>query len=242
MTAKIQTFPRFGQMLAAERAIKGLLAGRGLEELERQQLRRLWQLPGPERWQELSRFNEAEWQDDRLTRVLMATATANFPNMGALVANTGGGVETLGGVNTTGGRQRTWIDTLTLASQASGQIFGVARLPLFSALLCIEVLTSVSLGSATIQFGDANNSTLFAAAQTLTAVNTVTRFATSATKGQPITSGYDSVTGNLVSATMPQTPGEGGLNYEDVLMTTAAAALPASGSLVVMVEYLGPDS
>jgi hypothetical protein len=242
----IETFAGFGRMVERQRAIDGMLAGKGLDlMLERHkadELRKLWREPDEDRWLKLARLNREEWKDDRLGQILMAVATANFTQMGGLVGSTAGAVESLPGVNLTGGRQRTWIDTLTLNSQASGTVFGVARLPLFATLLCIEVLTSISLGTATIAFGDANAAAAYAAAGTLTAVNTVTRLATSGTKGVPITAGYDSVTGNLVSAGMPQLVGEGGAMYEDIEMTTAVASLPASGTLVVMIEYLGPTA
>lgn len=241
----IQMFPRFARMVEAQTRLEGILAGQHLDDelnrLQQEQLKRFWG-DGEKGYGRLSRLDQEAWLDDRLSLIRMAVATANFPNMANLVANTGGQVETLSGVNTSGGRQRTWIDTLVLNSQASGTTFGVARLPLFCAPLCLEVTTDTSLGSTTIAFGDSNTAALLAAAATLTATDTPTRRLKTAAKGVVISSGYDSVTGNLVSAAMPQTPGQGGFNYEDINMLTAAAALPASGNLNVMLEYLAPDS
>lgn len=226
-------FPNFERMLRQQEKIDRLL-----RDEQRQETMRYY--TDPDWW--LHRAQGIEFRSDALREIRAAVATANFPNIGLVVGNSGGQVEQLPGVNTSGGRQRTWIDTLTLASQTNGTVIGVARIPLYSALLCIELITSISLGTATIAFGDANNGTLFAAAATLTSINTVTRVGASGSKGQPITSGYDSVTGNLVSPFMPQTPGQGGAMYEDIVMTVGAANLPASGTLNVMIEYLGPDS
>jgi hypothetical protein len=190
----------------------------------------------PDYW--LKRSHGIEWRDDTQEHIAAAVATANFAQMAKAAANTGGAVQNLTQVNQTRGRQRTWIDTLVLAAQASGTTFGVARLPLYAVLLCIELMTDTSLGTATIAFGDSQTAGIYAAAQTLTSINTVVRTSVTGVKGQPITTGYDSVTGNKVTFPNPQTPGQGGLGYEDITMLTAVASLPGSGNLVVMIEYM----
>lgn len=154
-----------------------------------------------------------------------ANATAFFPEMTQLTGNTGGAVQSLPAVTKVGGRERVFSTTLTLAAQASGTTFGVARLPMGAMLSGINVITDTSLGSATISFGDANNTTLYSAAATLTATNTPTSIGNAATRGQLITSGYDCVSGAANKS------------YEDITLTTAVAALPGSGSLVVQVTY-----
>src|SRR5579871_94576 len=157
----------------------------------------------------------------------MAIATQWGTQMTALVNNAGGAIQTLPPVNLVGGRQRTFVETVNLAGQANGTVIGVARIPLVS---------SVSLGTATISFGDANNATVFAPAATLT-VTTPTLVGAAAAIGQQISVGYDSVTGNQVTPFMPQKIGEGGALYEDIVMTVGAAALPGSGVLVVMTDF-----
>ena len=163
-------------------------------------------------------------------------ATAYFDNMGSLMGNLSPAVQVLPGVNVVSGKERAFISSLTLAAQTSGTVLGVARLPLLAALLGITVITDTSLGSSTIKFGDAasGNSAIYGAAATLTATDTPTVFAKTATYGVPITSGYDCVTGALTSAA--NNSGYGGA-YEDIIMTIGAATMPASGNLRVIVKY-----
>ena len=155
----------------------------------------------------------------------MAVANLFSPVMAALTGNAGGAVQSLPGVNLAGARERTFVGTFVLAAQASGSVIGMARLPLQSVITGITLITDTSLGSATIALGDANNATAYMAAQTLTSTNTPTRVGLTAAHGQPITTGYDCTTGLAAKA------------YEDIILTTGAAALPASGNLCVIVEY-----
>ena len=154
-------------------------------------------------------------------------ALTHSTQMAALVGNAGGAVQSLPTVTQVGGRERVFVGNITLASQASGSTISVARLPLGAIITGIQVITDTSLGSATIALGDVHsgNSAIYAAAQTLTSTNTPTRIGTAATHGTPIATGYDCVSG----ASSP---------YEDVIITTAVAALPSSGSLVVIIEYV----
>jgi hypothetical protein len=166
-------------------------------------------------------------------------ATAFFDLMTNLSGNSGGNIQTLNNVNLDGGRLRQKVASVVLAAQASGTVFGVCRLPLGAVIRSIDVITDTSLGSSTIKFGDAHNgdSALYGAAATLTATDTLTRFGpTTAKTGVPITTGYDYL-GVLVTPQMPQTAGQGGFGYDDIIMTVGAAALPASGNLRVLVSY-----
>lgn len=166
----------------------------------------------------------------------MAVATQWGTQMTALVNNAGGGIQVLPGTNLVNGRQRSFIESLTLASQASGTVIGVARLPLYATFMGITLCTTTSLSTATIEFGDTNTAALYAPATTLTVTTPV--LVGNAAAMVPILSGYDSVTGNLVTPFMPQKVGEGGALYEDVVMTVGTAALPASGTLVIQVDYM----
>lgn len=171
-------------------------------------------------------------------------ATLYSDLMTNLTGNSGGAVQTLNKNTLFGGRVRKQTATLTLASQASGSVFGMFRIPLGSVISSISVITDTSLGSTTIKFGDAHNgnSAIYGAAATLTATDTKTRMGPPTAKtGVEITTGYDSQ-GTLVNPTMPQTPGQGGFNYEDIIMTTGAATAPASGTLRAEIEYTEPGS
>lgn len=154
-------------------------------------------------------------------------ATTFSAVMASLTGNSGGNVQSLPGVNVAGGRERIFIASIGLASQPSGTVFGVARLPLQSAITGITLITSTSLGSTTIALGDAGsgNSAIYMAAQTLTSTNTPTRVGLQASHGVPITTGYDCVTGAQAAT------------YEDITMTTGAATLPGSGNLTIIFEY-----
>ena len=157
----------------------------------------------------------------------MTVATAYSTEMAIVTGNVGGVAQALPTVSLVGGRKRAFVATIALASQASGSIFAVARLPAGAIITEISVITDTSLGSATIAFGDTNSSALYGAAQTLTATQTPTRIGLAATTGVAITTNlYDSTTGLL------------GKSYEDVVMTVATAALPASGTLKVITEYV----
>lgn len=168
----------------------------------------------------------------------MAVATVFTDNMALLTGNTGGALQSLPGTNVFNGKTQSQWGRLTLASQTSGTVIGIARVPLYASLVAIDAITDTSLGSSTIEFGDTNSQALYAAAATLTATQTLTRMGPLlAYFGVPLTSGYDSVTGNLVTPFMPQLVGQGGADYEDIVMTVGAATMPSSGILVVRVSY-----
>lgn len=151
--------------------------------------------------------------------------------------NQNGALQVLNAVTLEGGRERCIIGSLTLAAQASGSVIGIARVPLFAALIGITAITDTSLGSSTIEFGDpgSGNAAIYGAAATLTATNTPTVFALTSTYGVPITTGYDCLTGN---ATGYQNDSGAGGAYEDIILTIGAANFPASGNFRTIVRYV----
>ena len=150
--------------------------------------------------------------------------------MATITGNVSGAIQSLLQPSQAGGRKRTFVANITLASQVAGSTFAIARLPVGAAIMGINLMTDTSLGSTTLAIGDAKsgNSALYAAAATLTATDTPTSVGKTATRGLPIVSGYDSATGALSAGNI----------YEDVIITTAAATLPASGNLVVELDYV----
>lgn len=163
-------------------------------------------------------------------------ATAFSDTMLQLTSNRAGAVQALPNVNTVGGKTRGFISRITLATQIAGTVFGVARIPLPAALTRIMLLSSVTLGAATIALGNAanGNSAIYLAARTLT-VTTPVMEGLVATMGIPLTTGIDCLSGLPVT---PFAPGSGGAVYEDIIMTTAAASLPGAGTLCLFFEYM----
>lgn len=154
-----------------------------------------------------------------------ANATVHFPEMTQLTGNAGGAIQSLPSVTKVGGRERVFASTLALAAQVNGTTFGVARLPLGAVITGITLITDTSLGSSTIALGDAANTTLYKAAATFTTTDTPTRVGLTAAHAQPITTGYDCVSGLSTKS------------YEDITMTVGAANLPGSGNLAIIIEY-----
>lgn len=180
----------------------------------------------------------------RMRNLCFATASAFFaPAATTWAVNRGGQVQSLQPVWQAGARQRTFGGVLTLASQASGTVLGLCRLPLFGAIVGITVINSVSLSTATLAIGDANSSNVYMAASTFTNVDTPTRVGKTVAQFSQLTQGYDANTGAATNyssgqtASPPNPNGDGSL-YEDVLVTTGTASLPASGTLVILVDYV----
>ena len=156
----------------------------------------------------------------------MATASSYSNEMTAITGNAGGNVQVLQPVTLTGSRKRNFVATIPLTGQASGSIIGIARLPRGAMITSIVLVTDTSLGSATISIGDVNNPVLFAPAMTLTTVQSRALVGLVAQMGVMLNGpNYDSVTGLVSQA------------YEDMVVTTGAAALPVSGTLKIFVDY-----
>jgi hypothetical protein len=115
-------------------------------------------------------------------------------------------------------RVRRFRATVNLASQAIGDTVVLADIPAGYSFAGVELTTSVSLGTATVSVGNAANATKYTPALTLTATNTPTN------------------TGNATQlAALPQT------SNDRVILTVGAAALPASGTLVVDLYVSHPN-
>jgi hypothetical protein len=110
-----------------------------------------------------------------------------------------------------GGISRRYRATITLASQASGDTITLARIPAGAFFDSGVITSSVSLGSSTVAIGIAGTPAKYKAAAVFTAVNTPTAF------------GNATALGNQTAPT----------SYEDIILTIAAASLPASGTLVI---------
>lgn len=163
-------------------------------------------------------------------------ATIFTDQMTFLTGNNGGNIQTLPQANLVYGKIRNFVSFIALASQVSGSIIGVARLPIGATFLGIDVVTDTSLGSSTIAFGDAGsgNTAIYGAAATVTTTNAVQKFLKEAVYGVPITSGFDCVTG--VATGYTGSSGSGAL-YEDITMTVATANLPSSGNLKITTNF-----
>lgn len=117
-------------------------------------------------------------------------------------------------VNFVGGRVRVFNEQFVYATQASGSTITVATIPAGAVILGFELFTDTSTGSATLALGDGTTSNKFVAASAYTTVDV------------PQVLGKTAPT---LAALTAQT---------NVVITTAAASLPASGNLVVQTYYV----
>jgi hypothetical protein len=108
---------------------------------------------------------------------------------------------------------RAFVEEVTLASQATTDTIEVARLPKGAVPLYGIITTDTSLGSATVAIGVTGATGKYRAAATFTTTNTPTLFGVGAVVGVPLE------------------------DEETVFITTATAALPSSGRLVVAIYY-----
>lgn len=163
-------------------------------------------------------------------------ATLFGTQMTSLTGNVNGAIQSLPHVDFVGGKDRTFAESIAYAAQASASVFGVARIPLPFVFLGLLLVTDTSTSTATLAFGNAGNgnSAIYAAAAALTATDTPTWAGKTAKIGTEITSGFDCVTG--LATGYGSSSGFGGA-YEDVIMTTGTAALPASGNLRIQFQY-----
>lgn len=153
-------------------------------------------------------------------------ATLFSAPMLALTGNVPGVVESLPNVSLFGARVRSQIAVLTYAAQTAGAVFGIARLPIGAVVLGFLLNSDTSSGSTTLSIGDAHNgnSAKYAALAALTATDTPTWRCKAGVAGVAIATGYDCVSGALAQ-------------YEDIILVTAAATAPASGTLVIETFY-----
>lgn len=112
-----------------------------------------------------------------------------------------------------GGRVRIFNEKIALATQTTSDTIAVARLPRGARVLYGMLTTDTSLGSATVAIGIAGNSGKYRAAGVFTTINAPTAFGVGAGLGEALAA------------------------EEEVIITIAAAALPASGTLRAMLFY-----
>jgi hypothetical protein len=111
------------------------------------------------------------------------------------------------------GRVRCFNEKVTLAAQPTSDIIEVARLPKGARVLYGILASSISLGSSTLAIGIAGTTGKYRAAAVFTAIDTPTLFGPAVNIGEPLA------------------------NEEIVFLTIGAAALPASGTLRVLIFY-----
>jgi hypothetical protein len=111
------------------------------------------------------------------------------------------------------GRVRVFNEKVVLAAQPTSDIVEVARLPKGARVLYGIVNSTVSLGSSTLAIGIAGNTGKYRTGAVFTATDTPTLFTPAAVAGEALTA------------------------EEIVILTIGAAALPASGTLRVMLFY-----
>lgn len=117
-----------------------------------------------------------------------------------------------------GGRFRRWRSTIPLASQPSADTVVLANIPAGHTFAFGVITGSVSLGTSTAAIGVAGAATKYRGAAVNTGVDAPALFGTAA------------------GAAMDPL----GASGEQVLLTIGAAALPASGTLVVDLYYSAP--
>jgi len=118
-------------------------------------------------------------------------------------------------VTEVGGRVRVFNETVVYAAQAAGSTITVAKLPTGAQILGIELVTDTATG-ATLAFGDGTTANAYSAAAAFATTN-VTQIVGVALAGAGVLSPL-TADGSIV-------------------ITTATAALPASGNLMVSTYY-----
>jgi hypothetical protein len=116
-----------------------------------------------------------------------------------------------------GARIHRYRASITLNSQASGDTVVLANVPAGQCFAGGELVSSVSLSTATVAIGNATTAGKYRAAAVFTATDTPTPFGTAA-----------------AFAADPSTA------QEQVILTVGTAALPSSGTLVVDLYFSGP--
>lgn len=119
-------------------------------------------------------------------------------------------------VNGYDARVRRYRASVTLASQASADTITLANIPAGYVFAGGEITTDTSLGSSTLAIGVSGTTGYFKAAATFTSTNTPTPFGTAA----------------ALAEVAPAA--------RTVIATVGAAALPASGQLVIDLYFSAP--
>lgn len=112
------------------------------------------------------------------------------------------------------GKRRTALAEFTCAADAAGTYTVPVRLPRGARVLSAFMNTSVSLGTSTVALGIAGDAGKYRAAAVFTTPNATTFFTLNAAMGVPLAA------------------------EEQIVMTVAVAALPASGRLLIGFEYV----
>lgn len=125
------------------------------------------------------------------------------------------------------GKTRWQVATIALAAQTTSDVIHIARIPKGAVLLGFLMNTDTSLGSSTIAFGNAHsgNSAKYKAAAAFTATDTPTWVMKAAGAG------LDLSLATCYDINDKDSP------YEDIIITIAAATMPASGRFVVATLY-----
>lgn len=116
-------------------------------------------------------------------------------------------------VSAAGARKRVTWEVFNFASDAVGTYPIGAPIPVGARVIKIEMIPSVSLGTTTVAIGITGATGKYRAAATLTTPDAVTTAALNAAVGVPLAA------------------------EEQLIMTTAVAALPASGNLKIAIEW-----
>lgn len=114
-----------------------------------------------------------------------------------------------------GGRPRAWSATITLATQTTSDTIQVANPTIGMRFLFGVLTTDTSLGSTTVAIGTAASTAKYRAAATFTATDTPTFFGKAGAKTSALTAS------------------------EDIILTLAAASMPASGNFCVDMFFTG---
>lgn len=117
-----------------------------------------------------------------------------------------------------GARVKRFTATIALASQASGDTVVLADVPAGFKFAYGVLNTDTSLGTATIEIGDASSAASYLAAETFTSTNTPTLFG----KVAEVSAAASAASDRLI-------------------LTVGTAALPASGTLVVDLYFSHPN-
>jgi hypothetical protein len=121
--------------------------------------------------------------------------------------------QSLPAVSDVHGRVRVFNETVTLASQTTSDTIEVAKLPKGARVLYGMLISTVSLGTATVAVGISGTTGKYRAAATFSATDTPTLFGVAANVGQALAA------------------------EEIVFITIGTASLPSSGTLRVMMFY-----